>query len=58
MGGLRQDWKEAARFYRVAADQGNASARFHLGFCYEVGKGIEKDLKEAVISKALVRCSV
>ena len=34
--------------YRTAAEQGNADAQFHLGWCLEHGQGIEKDESEAV----------
>ena len=30
------------------ADQGFASAQSNLGYCYEQGKGVPQDLKEAV----------
>ena len=46
-GGLPQDKKEAARLYRLSAEQGNAYAQCNLGFMYERGEGVPKDLNEA-----------
>jgi hypothetical protein len=40
--------KEAVRWYRKAADQGNASAQNSLGLIYAKGEGVTKDSKEAV----------
>jgi TPR repeat protein len=39
---------EAARLYKLAADQGDAFAQFNLGFFYEQGRGgLPKDDCEA-----------
>ena len=47
-GGLPQDDREAARLYKLAADQGNALAQNNLGFFYETGRGgLAKDDREA-----------
>ena len=35
--GVLQDYKEAVRFYRLAADQGDAQAQSNLGWMYEKG---------------------
>ena len=32
--GVAQDYKEAAKWYRLAADQGNAQAQYGLGGAY------------------------
>ena len=34
--------------YQVGAEQGQAIAQFNLGLCYHEGRGVEKDLSEAV----------
>ena len=34
---------EAARLYRLAAEQGNATAQFELGVMYYAGAGIAED---------------
>jgi TPR repeat protein len=42
------DDREAARLYKLAADQGNADAQVNLGFFYENGRGgLPKDDPEA-----------
>jgi TPR repeat protein len=48
-GGLPKDEKEAARLYKLAAAQGNASAQINLGVMYEDGSGgLPRDDEEAV----------
>lgn len=42
-GGLRKDPAEAARWYALAAKQGNADGQYNLGVAYHVGDGVEKD---------------
>jgi len=46
--GVGQDGKEAVKWYRCAADQGDGSAQFNLGKMYGNGQGVEQDDKEAV----------
>lgn len=46
--GVAQDYKEAGRWLRMAAEQGKASAQFFLGLVYHDGQGIVQDYKEAV----------
>jgi TPR repeat protein len=43
-----QDYAEAVKWYRLAAQQGNASAQFNLGFRYDNGQGVVQDYVEAV----------
>jgi hypothetical protein len=43
-----QDWAKAMHSYRLAAEQGDANAQFHLGICYANGQGVAQDLAEAV----------
>ncbi|MCB1276147.1 tetratricopeptide repeat protein [Prosthecobacter sp.] len=45
--GIRQDFVEAARWFRMAADQGQTEAKFYLGECYANGWGVDPDLEEA-----------
>ena len=40
--------KEAVRYLRLAADQGNFNAQCYLGECYCTGNGVLKNMKEAV----------
>jgi TPR repeat protein len=42
-----QDLAAAVRWYRLAADQGDASAQADLGFMYELGQGVKQDFAEA-----------
>ena len=39
---------EAVKWYRKAAEQGYAAAQYSLGFCYDFGKGVTRDEQEAV----------
>lgn len=37
----------SAEWYRIAAEQGNAEAQWHLGICYENGFGVKKNKAKA-----------
>jgi hypothetical protein len=41
--GVKQDYAEALRWYRKAADQGDADAQFSLGFEHYEGRKVAKD---------------
>ncbi|NDE05666.1 MAG: sel1 repeat family protein, partial [Flavobacteriia bacterium] len=41
--GVAQDYKEAVRWYRLAALQGNTKAQNNLGVMYGVGQGVAQD---------------
>ena len=41
--GVPQDDKTAVKWYRLAAEQGNASAQYNLGVMYAYGMGVLKD---------------
>jgi TPR repeat protein len=43
-----QDEKEAVKWYRLAAEQGNAAAQYNLSLMYANGQGVPQDDKEAV----------
>ena len=45
--GVPQDFKEAAKWYRLAAAQGLAGAQFELGLMYEKGQGVLQDYVKA-----------
>jgi TPR repeat protein len=45
--GVIQDFTEAAKWYRLAAEAGYAEAQKKLGFLYATGKGVPKDDAEA-----------
>jgi hypothetical protein len=42
------DASEAVKWYRLAADQGNADAQFNLGKMYSKGRGVPLDKSEGV----------
>ncbi|MBQ7503256.1 sel1 repeat family protein [bacterium] len=46
--GAEQDYAEAARWFKKAAEQGLAEAQSKLGNCYYEGVGVEQDSIEAV----------
>ncbi|MDA8785705.1 sel1 repeat family protein, partial [Planktomarina temperata] len=41
--GVLQDYKEAIKWYRLAAEQGHAMAQTNLGIMYEYGDGVIQD---------------
>jgi uncharacterized protein len=45
--GVPQNHKTAVRWDRLAAEQGNASAQFNLGFMYGKGRGVLQDYVRA-----------
>ena len=45
--GVKQDYQEAAKWYRKAAEQGDANAQYNLGFMYKKGQGVKQDYQEA-----------
>ena len=45
--GVKQDYAQAAQWYRKAADQGNAAAQTALGELCEAGQGMRQDDAEA-----------
>ena len=46
--GVEQDYGEALKLFRQAAEQGDAWAQANLGVMYETGKGVSRDYDEAV----------
>ena len=46
--GVSKNFMEAARWFRLSADQGNAEAQFYLGLLYSNGWGMTRDYTEAV----------
>jgi hypothetical protein len=45
--GVRQDYAEAARWYRKAADQGHTQAQYELGRLYAQGLGVPRNYTDA-----------
>ena len=46
--GVLQDYAEAVKWYRLAAEQGNVSAQVSLAFAFHSGAGVEQDYFAAV----------
>ena len=46
--GVLKDYKEAVRWYQIAAEQGYSSAQHNLGLLYFNGRGVPQDHQEAV----------
>ncbi|CEN48114.1 conserved hypothetical protein [Capnocytophaga canimorsus] len=46
--GVSKDYYEAVKWYRKAAEQGDASGQNNLGDMYYYGYGVPKDKAEAV----------
>ena len=44
----KQDFIEAAKWYKKAAEQGKTSAQLNLGMMYISGRGIRQNLPEGV----------
>ncbi len=44
--GVAKDPAEAVKWYRQAAEQGDAEAQNNLGWCYNNGMGVVKDEME------------
>lgn len=44
----KQEYAEAVKWYRKAAEQGHTTAQYMLGCCYYSGKGVAKDAAEEV----------
>ena len=45
--GVPQDYVEAVKWYRKAAEQGDASAQYNLGVMYYNGQGVPQDYIQA-----------
>ena len=44
----KQDYENALKYIKPAAEQGHAKAQFRLGYCYDEGLGVTQDYQEAV----------
>jgi TPR repeat protein len=45
--GVPQDYAEAARWYRRAAEQGDPQAQYNLGLAYARGEGVTQNVVDA-----------
>jgi TPR repeat protein len=46
--GVTQNYQEAIKWTRKAAEQGQAEAQFNLGVMYNMGQGVAQNHQEAV----------
>ena len=46
--GVPEDYREALKWYRMAAEQGYAPAQYNLGGMYIKGEGVPEDYREAL----------
>ena len=46
--GVPQDYKEALKWWRLAAEQGQARSQYNLGVMLKDGRGVPQDYKEAI----------
>ena len=46
--GVPQNYKEAAKWSQLAAEQGDVDAQYNLGLMYANGQGVSQDHKEAI----------
>ena len=44
--GIVKNYSEAVKWYRKAAEQGNAKAQYNLGSCYYNGKALSKIIQK------------
>ncbi len=44
----KEEYVEAAQWFRKAAEQGHAQAQYHLGHMYDSGKGVTEDNQQAI----------
>ena len=47
--GVPQDYADAMKWYRLAADQGDEDAQNNLGVMYAKGQGVPQDYAEAYV---------
>ncbi len=45
--GVAQDYKEAVKWYRLSAEQGDAKAQLNLGLMYATGQGVIQNYIQA-----------
>ena len=44
----RENYKEAAKWFRMAVEQNDPEAQYYLGTLYNFGDGVEEDIDEAL----------
>jgi TPR repeat protein len=53
-----QDYKEAIKWYRRAAEQGDTMAQVNLGTMYFEGLGVHKNGREAIIDHCIAKGTI
>ncbi|MBR6058167.1 MAG: sel1 repeat family protein [Lentisphaeria bacterium] len=48
VGGVKQNYKKAVKYFEMACENNNASAFFNLGICYDGGYGVKQDINKAI----------
>ena len=51
--GVKRDYREAAKWYRLSAAQGTMLAQYQLGILYASGRGVKQDLVRAYMWSTL-----
>ena len=46
--GVPRNYEEAVKWYKMAAEQGDASAQSLLGHLYKIGRGVASDYEQAI----------
>ena len=46
--GIEQDYAEAFKWYKKAADAGSSVGEYRVGFCYQKGQGVPQNPQEAI----------
>lgn len=52
---MKQDVHKTIELYKLAAKEGNDSAQNNLGYCYENGEGVQKDITKVLFTGHLKR---
>jgi TPR repeat protein len=45
---VNRNYVKAVKWFRLAAEQDSVFAQYYLGLCYEKGRGVDKNIEEAV----------
>ena len=48
VGGVKRNYKKAFKYFVMACDNGNASAYFNVGLCYDGGYGVAQNVNKAI----------
>jgi hypothetical protein len=55
--GVLKDWKEAAKWFELAAERGYPEAQFNIGWMYYVPEGVEENFVKSYVWMNLARQS-